>query len=196
MTNNAALTLLALALLAGVVWMNQPQQGKEQTAMEDIQTMTLTSTAFENGGRIPVTYSCDHDNISPELKWEGVPVGTKSFALIGDDPDAPAATWTHWLIYNIPPEVRGLPEQVPDKKKLEDGSMQGLNDFRKIGYGGPCPPEGHGPHHYHFKLYALDAMLDLEPGVSREELDAAMKTHTLGFGQIVGLYERGVKKGG
>tara|TARA_R110002124_G_scaffold233406_1_gene398692 strand:- start:60374 stop:60865 length:492 start_codon:yes stop_codon:yes gene_type:complete len=154
------------------------------------RAMKLTSTAFEDGGNLPVKYSCDHDNISPALAWSHVPEGVKSFAIIADDPDAPAHIFVHWIMYNIPADLRNLPEHIPDKEKLKNGALQGRNDFRKIGYGGPCPPEGHGPHHYHFKLYALDIMLDLEAGVSKEKLEIAIKGHVLDWTQLIGIYER------
>jgi Raf kinase inhibitor-like YbhB/YbcL family protein len=152
--------------------------------------MKLTSTAFDEAGTIPVNYSCDHNNISPQLTWTDVPEGSESFAIIVDDPDAPAGTWLHWLIYNIPPKMRALSENLPNIEKLQSGALQGLNDFHKIGYGGPCPPEGHGPHHYQFKLYALDEMLDIESGEGRDRVEKAMKDHILDRALLTGLYER------
>ena len=195
MDNQALIILLATFVIAVIVAQNNGFKRGHQSRVQE-NTMKLTSMIFENGGKLPIKYSCDHDNISPDLAWEEVPIGTKSFAIIADDPDAPAGVFTHWIIYNIPPEIRSLPERMPDSAKLESGALQGRNDFRKIGYGGPCPPTGHGPHHYHFKLYALNRMLDLEAGVSREQLEETMKGHMLGWTQIIALYERGAKAAG
>src|SRR3989304_2756237 len=118
-------------------------------------SIQLTSSAFTDGSPIPARHTCDGPDVSPMLKWSGAPAGTKSFALICDDPDAPAGTWVHWVIYGIPPDTTDLPEGVPPDETLPDGSRQGKNDFGRIGYGGPCPPPGK-PHRYYFKIYALD----------------------------------------
>jgi len=150
--------------------------------------LTLQSSAFPDGGQIPVSFTCDGANVSPPLSWTGVPQNTKSFALICDDPDAPVGTWVHWLVYEIPADVTRLPEHVPAQEETAQGFRQGLNDFRNIGYGGPCPPEG--IHRYIFKLYALDFMPDLEPGISREELLLAMEGHILEEAQLTGRYSR------
>ncbi|RMF89683.1 MAG: YbhB/YbcL family Raf kinase inhibitor-like protein [Methanobacteriota archaeon] len=154
-----------------------------------VQTITLTSTAFEEGGTIPLQHTCDGEDISPSLSWEGIPHGTRSLALIMDDPDAPAGTWVHWVIYNIPGDRAGLPEGVPAEESLADGTLQGTNDFRRIGYGGPCPPRG-PPHRYYFKLYALDTALDLPAGASKAELERAMDGHIIGRGELMGRYGR------
>ncbi|KJR42283.1 phosphatidylethanolamine-binding protein, partial [Candidatus Magnetoovum chiemensis] len=127
-------------------------------------------------------------NISVPLTWSLLPDGTKSVAIINDDPDAPVGTWVHWVIYNIPPQITSLPEGVPLDKTLSNGAIQGKNDFNKIGYGGPCPPSG--THRYYFKIYALDAMLDLQPGATKAQLLEAMKNHTLSEGQLMGKYKR------
>jgi Raf kinase inhibitor-like YbhB/YbcL family protein len=184
--NQALATLILAVFVAGVLG------GKITLDGYNVQevSMKLTSVAFEGDGKIPVKYSCDHDSFSPALAWKDVPENVRSFAIIADDPDAPADVFVHWLIYNIPADARSLPVHVPDSKELENGVLQGRNDFRKIGYGGPCPPEGYGPHHYHFKLYALDTMLDLEAGVSKEELQEAIKGHAIGWAQLIGIYER------
>ena len=134
-------------------------------------------------------YTCDGKDISPELAWSGAPDGTKSFALICDDPDAPVGTWVHWVVYNIPSHATGLPKGVPTIKELPDGTRQGINDFHRIGYGGPCPPRGPA-HRYFFKLYALDTKLDLPPGATKEQVLEAMKGHVLGEAQLMGKYER------
>ncbi|HIH61834.1 MAG TPA: YbhB/YbcL family Raf kinase inhibitor-like protein [Methanobacteriales archaeon] len=150
--------------------------------------MKIRSIAFNDGERIPKKYTCDGEDISPPLIWEDIPEGTVTLALISDDPDAPSKTWTHWLIFNIPPELNGLPEGVEKVGELENGIIQGFNDFGRIGYGGPCPP--FGVHRYFFKLYALDTSLDLEPETSKEELLEAMEGHIIEKTQMIGLYSR------
>ncbi len=150
----------------------------------------VRSTAFANGGMIPSKYTCDGADISPPLGWGPLPPGTASTALISDDPDAPMGAWVHWVIYNIPSQARRLPENVPPEGVLPDGSTQGINDFRRIGYGGPCPPGG--THRYFFKLYALDTKLDLRPGATKKKLLKAMKGHVIGQGELMGRYRRGL----
>lgn len=147
----------------------------------------LTSVAFSHEDPIPMKYSCDGDDISPPLQWSESPPGTQSFALIVDDPDA-RGTWDHWLIFNIPAGTLALPEGIPTKGDLPDGSKQGLNSWRKLGYGGPCPPGG--PHRYFFKLYALDTVLDSEAGATKEQLLRAMEGHVLGQTELMGKYTR------
>ena len=148
----------------------------------------VASSAFDNEGMIPAKYTCDGEDVSPPLSWEGIPEGTKSIALVSDDPDAPMGTWVHWVMYNIPAAGRELPENVPSDEVLENGARQGITDFRKIGYGGPCPPSG--THRYYFKLYALDTELELKPGAAKAELLGAMKGHILAEGQMMGKYKR------
>lgn len=148
----------------------------------------VKSTAFEDGGMIPQKYTCDGADVSPPLSWEHVPEGTGSFALICDDPDAPMGTWVHWVMFNIPPTIDSLPENVPPVKTLDNGTRQGVNDFRRIGYGGPCPPAG--THRYYFKIYALDAMLDLQAGATKQQLLDSMEGHILGKGELMGRYKR------
>lgn len=152
-------------------------------------SFTVKSTAFPNGGEIPKKYTCDDADLSPELTWDGVPAGTQSLALIADDPDAPMGTWTHWLIWNIPAKATRLPEDAPKVNLLDNGARQGGNDFKRVGYGGPCPPPGK-PHRYYFKLYALDARLDVKAGAVRSELEPAMKPHILSQAQWMGTYGR------
>lgn len=150
--------------------------------------ITITSSVFTNGGMIPRDYTCDGKNLSPPLAWADVPEGTKSLAIICDDPDAPVGTWVHWVMYNIPATINKLPQSVPPAKVLENGAKHGINDFRKFGYGGPCPPGG--THRYYFKLYALDIELTQEPGLTKAELLKAMKNHILAEGQFMGRYKR------
>src|SRR5581483_1071803 len=148
---------------------------------------SLSSTAFPNGGDIPKKYTCDGADVSPELSWSNPPAGTQSFALIVEDPDAPAGTWTHWVLYDLPPDTTALEENVPKVDQLPNGARQGRNDFRKIGYGGPCPPSGK-PHRYFFRLYALDRKLGLKPGATKDEVQAATKGHILGEAELKGKF--------
>lgn len=151
-------------------------------------TLKVTSTAFDEGGMIPSRYTADGDDISPPLQWEGLPEGTKSVAIINDDPDAPMGTWVHWLVWNIPPTVSSLAEDRPADEQWPDGTRQGTTDFGRIGYGGPAPPSG--THRYFFKVYALDTMLDLPAGATKPQLEKAMEGHILAQGQLVGKYSR------
>jgi len=149
----------------------------------------VTSTAFAEGRPIPDKYTCSGPNVSPVLRWGNAPAGTKSFALIADDPDAPVGTWVHWVLYDLPPATMSLAENVPSSPELPDGSKQGVNDFGQPGYGGPCPPPGK-PHRYFFKIYALDIMLNLKSGATKKELLKAMDGHVLAEGQLMGTYQR------
>ena len=152
--------------------------------------MTLRSPAFANGAVIPVRFTCDGDDISPHLEWNAAPEGTRAFALVMDDPDAPRATWVHWTIYDLPAGMHELPEHVPPSRELPSGARQGRNDFGRIGYGGPCPPPG-GAHRYYLRLFALDEPLQLAPGATRAELDRAMRGHVLGQAELMSRYRRG-----
>lgn len=155
---------------------------------EQPMSFDLTSSAFQAGEAIPARYSCDGENVSPDLAWGPGPEGTQSFALIFDDPDAPAGTWLHWTLINLPAETRSLPEAVPSDPSRTDGSVHGTTSFGSPGYGGPCPPGG--THRYFFRLYALDGVLDLQPGFSRDELEAAMGGHVLAQAELMGIYSR------
>lgn len=148
----------------------------------------LTTTAFQKDGFIPVKFTCDGADVSPALAWNDPPAGTQSFALIVDDPDAPAGTWVHWVLYDLPASTRGLPEGLTKSRELPDGSRQGQNDFRKIGYNGPCPPRG-SAHRYFFKLYALDIKTNLSAGATKSELERAMKGCILAQSEIVGRFQ-------
>jgi Raf kinase inhibitor-like YbhB/YbcL family protein len=152
-------------------------------------TVDLTSAAFKEGDSIPKQYTADGKDMSPPLHWTEPPPGTKSFALICEDPDAPRGTWTHWVLFNLSPDTRDLPEAVPAKETLNNGARQGNNDFKKIGYGGPAPPKGK-LHRYLFKVFALDTMLELPTGATKETLIGAMKGHELAQGHLTGVYER------
>lgn len=150
--------------------------------------MEIRSSAFEEGAYIPWKYTCDGNDVSPPLEWSLVPDGTKTFALICDDPDAPMRTWVHWILFNIPGDMNQLPEDIPPVEVLGNGAVHGMNDFRRTGYGGPCPPRG--THRYCFKIYALDKVLDLGPGISKKALLKAMEGHLLAEGQLVGRYRK------
>jgi Raf kinase inhibitor-like YbhB/YbcL family protein len=155
-------------------------------------TIRLTSPAFVEGGMIPRKFTCDGEDRSPPLEWSGVPAQVRSLALTCDDPDAPAGTWSHWVAFNIPPELASLPAGLPasDPVRIDSGTefRQGGNDFDKVGYGGPCPPSG--THRYIFRLYALDTMLEPKAGMTRGSLLAALKGHVLAQGRLVGKYQR------
>jgi Raf kinase inhibitor-like YbhB/YbcL family protein len=152
-------------------------------------SIQINSTAFADGNPIPAEFTCDGTDVSPELKWASVPAGTKSLALICDDPDAPSGTFVHWVIYAIPPGENQLPKAVPSNATLASGARQGKNGFGTTGYRGPCPPRG-GPHRYFFRLYALDATVDAPPGASRAQIDGVMKGHIIAQGQLMGKYQR------
>ena len=156
--------------------------------MEDPMPLTIRSPAFHEGGAIPARYTCDGEDISPPIEWSGVPQGAKTFALTCDDPDAPSGLWVHWVVFDLPSSVTGLPEGVPPTPEISGGGRQGKNDFRKIGYGGPCPPSG--THRYVFTLYALDSTSGLPAGASRQDLLAAMREHVLGQATLTGTYSR------
>ena len=148
----------------------------------------ITSSAFEDGGVIPAKYTCDGEDISPPLQWDAVPEGTKSIALICDDPDAPIGTFVHWVLFNLPTDTKELAEGIPKGTTLPNGARQGTSDFGRIGYGGPCPPSG--THRYFFRIYALDTQLDLAPGARKPDLLNAMQGHILAQGQLMGKYKR------
>jgi Raf kinase inhibitor-like YbhB/YbcL family protein len=149
--------------------------------------MEIKSSAFENNGIIPSKYSCDNVNISPPLEFSNIPENTKSIALICDDPDAPSKVWVHWVIYDLPPNTKNLDEGIPKNKILSNGARQGINDFGKIGYDGPCPPSG--IHRYFFKVYALDTKINLE-NLNKEQILKAMNNHIIAQGQLIGKYSR------
>ncbi|HEY9841145.1 MAG TPA: YbhB/YbcL family Raf kinase inhibitor-like protein [Candidatus Obscuribacterales bacterium] len=193
---NAALLTAGLLLLSAcppgaeqTVQVSDPSASASPMEVKLMGLMQITSKAFANGQAIPERFSCKGANVSPPLNWVKVPKGTRSLALIMDDPDAPAGTWLHWVLYNVPPEISQLPDDLPPNETLSLGALQGLNDFKKMGYGGPCPPAGQ-LHRYFFRLFALDAMLPLEPGATRAQLEAAMKGHILGRGELMGGFKQ------
>ena len=148
----------------------------------------ITSSAFEDGGLIPAKYTCDGADVSPPLQWDAVPEGTKSIALICDDPDAPMGTWVHWVLFNLPSDAKELAENIPTEETLPNGAKQGVNDFGRVGYGGPCPPGG--THRYFFKIYALDTEVGLQAGADKRRLLKTMEGHILEQGLLVGKYKR------
>jgi len=155
--------------------------------------LRITSPAFEHGEPMPRRYTCEGDDISPALEWSGVPEGTKSLALIVDDPDAPdpaapKRVWVHWVLYDIPPDVIRLREAIGGAD-LPSGTLEGLNDWKKVGYGGPCPPIGR--HRYFFKLYALDCMLSDLEHPTKAKLERAMNGHVLARAELVGTFKKG-----
>jgi Raf kinase inhibitor-like YbhB/YbcL family protein len=176
--------LVPILLCVCLIGVQATQMGKEGYTMK----LEIKSTAFKEGGFIPKKYTCDGSDISPPLLWTQPPDGTKSLVLICDDPDAPMGTWVHWVLYGLSPDTLELPEGVPDKKEVIGGSKQGTNDFRRIGYGGPCPPGG--THRYFFKLYAIDSELDLSAGATKKEVLRAIEGHILAEGQLMGRYSR------
>lgn len=151
--------------------------------------MKLTSSAISPGQAIPAIHSCEGEDRSPDLAWSDIPVDTRSFALIVDDPDAPRGTWVHWVLFNLPAEAIELAAAVPRAPELPSGARQGVNDSGEVGYGGPCPPPG-SPHRYFFRLYALDCTLNVPPGINRWDLDAAMGGHILAEATLMGTYQR------
>jgi Raf kinase inhibitor-like YbhB/YbcL family protein len=186
-----AIFSLALVTLALLGCAKSPQSAAPQPATiqkENQMGFKLTSAAFREGQPIPRQHTCDGVNVSPALEWSGAPQGTKTFAIICDDPDAPSGTWVHWVLYNLPGDRIGLVENVPATEKVPGDGLQGTNDSEKIGYDGPCPPSG--THHYFFKLYALDAELSLKAGATKAEVLKAMEGHIIGQTQLMGTYHR------
>jgi Raf kinase inhibitor-like YbhB/YbcL family protein len=181
--------VLCWAVLIGLI------AGCSNAKGEKKMTIQLTSTAFTQGHPIPKKYTGEGDDVSPPLDWSNLPDKTKELALICDDPDAPNGDWVHWVIYKIPAGAKGLPEGVSRKSRLKEpaGAVQGKNSWSSgevIGYRGPLPPPGHGVHHYHFKLYALDAPLEAEPGLEKKALREKLEGHILAEGELMGTYQR------
>ena len=181
----ATVITIGVGVIAGCA-REAPVEPVEEVPM----SISLTSTSFAPGERIPERYTGDGEDVSPALAWSGLPEGTAQLALVCDDPDAPSREpWVHWVAYAIDPESGGLPEGVPTVEEA-GGLVQGANSWGAIGYRGPAPPKGHGRHHYHFRLYALDTALRVPPGLSRDELMEMVRPHLLGQGELVGTYSR------
>jgi Raf kinase inhibitor-like YbhB/YbcL family protein len=180
----------AFVCLFGTILLLTLQNLEAKNGMKEVAAMNMrvTSSAFSQGGNIPSKFSCDGNDISPPITWSKGPDDTKSYALIVDDPDAPMGTWVHWVIYDIPPSITSLPENVPKTQETTGGSVQGLNDFKRHGYRGPCPPGG--THRYYFKVYALDTVLKAGAGLTKKKLLKEMEGHILGQGELMGTYSR------
>lgn len=189
--------LLASSLAVFLLTISNPLTGSVLAALpasparakDPPMSLNLSSPSFPNGGNIPKQFTCDGADLSPQLFWTDPPTGTKAFALLVDDPDAPAGNWNHWIAWNLPPTLGSLPEGVPKTAHLPDGTEQGTNDFRKPGYNGPCPPPG-TPHRYYFRLFALDTKLELKPDSRKHDLEGAMKGHILAQAEWMGRYGR------
>jgi Raf kinase inhibitor-like YbhB/YbcL family protein len=151
--------------------------------------MKLSSSAFRPGEPIPRDHTCEGADRSPQLGWSEIPVDTRSFALVCDDPDAPRGTWVHWVLFNLPADAVELGTGMPQAPELPSGARQGINDSGDVGYGGPCPPRGK-PHRYYFRLYALDCALNLPPGINRSDLDEAIAGHVLADATLMGTFAR------
>jgi len=152
-------------------------------------SFVLQTKAFPQGGEIPSKYTCSGENVSPALFWSGAPPATRSFALIVEDPDAPSGTFTHWIVYDLPAGAHQLPQNVSQTDDVSGGGRQGRNDFRRTGYGGPCPPPGK-PHRYFFRLYALDSASNLPAGASRQEVESALRGHVIAQAELMGKFAR------
>jgi hypothetical protein len=178
-----AIVLFSCLLASVLLWQpSEPVHGQARASFG------VRSSSFSDGGIIPRRHTCDGADLSPQLEWQSAPAGTKSFAIVMDDPDAPI-DFTHWLVYDIPPGVRELAEGASTQGAMPRGSAEGRNNFGRLGYGGPCPPRGN-PHHYVFRVYALDIRLDLPAGATRRQVDAAMSGHVATLAQIIGIYRR------
>jgi Raf kinase inhibitor-like YbhB/YbcL family protein len=187
-------TLIGLSIAVPMLASCGRSTPQHPVSPEDPRRMTLrlTSPAFGEGREIPRVYTCDGKDVSPPLAWTGVPESTRALALIGEDPDAPGGTWTHWVIFNLPAGLKELREGIPPEERVSLGpgedAIQGRNDFGKIGYGGPCPPTG--THHYVFRLYALDTRLGLARGTEKGPLIEALQGHVVAEGRLTGTYAR------
>ena len=191
--NHTALILCSTLLLAGLL-LNSTRDTRAAVAQSAAQKpaeakLQLTSSSFEADSALPAKYSCDGTGVSPALAWNDPPAGTQSFALVVDDPDVPTKTVVHWLIYDLPPATRALPEGVPTKAKLPDGSRQGKNVTGKVGYTGPCPQKGGAAHHYFFKLYALDYQTGLKPKATAADVEKAIKGHILAQAELIARFQ-------
>jgi len=180
---------VAILLILAALSACQGTQPAPQAGPESGTTIQLESSVFEDQGTIPQRFTCDGEDLSPPLSWSEPPAGTQSLLLVFDDPDAPVGTWDHWLLFNIPPTIRSLPEGIPADAVVEGIGTHGSNSWHRLGYGGPCPPKG-STHRYFFRLYALDTFLDLGAGAGKDELAKAMQGHMLAMGQLMGWHGR------
>ncbi len=178
--------LIILAVLTAVATISIAQ---EPDTLQTQPVFSISSLSFSNGGAIPKQHTCSGENFSPPLQWRNPPNGAKSFALIADDPDAPMGVFVHWVIYNLPADTCGLSEKASPQGALLEGCVEGVNDFKRIGYSGPCPPPGK-PHRYFFKLYALDTVVDIPGKATKALLIQKMQGHILDQAELVGLFGR------
>ena len=188
----SATFVVLLVLVMGIVgWilLRKYRASREVIAAVNASALTLTSSSFDDNGTIPAKYTCDGGDLSPQLSVSAPPPGTKSLLLIVDDPDAPVGSFVHWVMFNLPASTQEIPEGVSAQPGELQRAVQGINDFDKIGYGGPCPPKGK-PHHYYFRVYALDTTLPLPEGATRRQVAQAAKGHVLAAGKLIGLYGR------
>ncbi len=187
-TSKGVLVILILGL---TIYAFFSMSSTKSVQRKEVKQMTISS-AFKDGDFIPKKYACEGQDVNPEIVVSNVPEGAKTIAIICEDPDAPIRTFVHWVLWNFP--VNGssvkIPEGIKKLEKLPDGTMQGYNDFGKIGYNGPCPPKGHGVHHYHFKVYAVNNVLELKGKITKKELEKALSGKVLAQAEIIGLYER------
>lgn len=183
------LTIAFLMLLVPIASCGKPASNSQQMRDASRSGFRLQSSAFREGRTIPRRYTCTGEDVSPALHWTAPPSGTRSLVLIVEDPDAPGGVWTHWVVFNLPASARSMPGNVPKQAQVPGGGLQGTNSFGHLGYGGPCPPPGK-PHHYFFHLYALDTVLSLKAGASKQEVLDAAKGHILAQTQLMGLFGR------
>jgi len=182
--------LFSLSLIVYYSLFSVSSHGGTVMKKKEIKPLNVTSSAFKHNEMIPAKYTCDGENVSPPIAWEGVPEGTESLVLIADDPDAPMGIWVHWVVFNIPETETGLAENVPARISLDNGANQGMSSFKQTGYGGPCPPSG--THRYFFKVSAVDTRIDmLEPRyATKEKVLDALDGHVLAYGELIGTYKR------
>ena len=180
---------LSILVLSCNATETRDEDGLSAIEEDATKTIGLSSTAFKERDKIPVKYTCDGQDISPALTWDEPPQLTEAFVLIVDDPDAPGGVFTHWVLFNIPVNIYHFGEGIPTQEQLENGALQGKNDFGRTGYGGPCPPSG-SSHMYRFSIYALDKRLNLKAGASKKQVIDAMRGHILAQGQLTGMYQR------
>ncbi len=181
--------LFLILIISFIISCNKNNRPKISDNQEEyMHTVNIFSNSFKNNEKIPAKYTCQGEEASPQLHWDNIPENTKSIAIICDDPDAPAGTWIHWIIFNIPPEMNELTEKFPHDSIMDNGIKQGLNSSNFVGYQGPCPPSGE--HRYFFKIYALDIILDIGYNIHKEDLLSVIDSHVLGYGEMIGLYEK------
>jgi Raf kinase inhibitor-like YbhB/YbcL family protein len=185
---SACLVLASATCIAGDIAVFDGDNPSPHSPGRRAMSFVLETRAFPKGGEIPSKYTCSGDDVSPALTWSGAPKGTKSFALIVDDPDAPSGTFTHWIVYDLPAGAQQLPENVSKTDDLS-GGRQGRNDFRRVGYGGPCPPPGKA-HRYFFRLFALNTALNLPAGAAKGDVEGAMRGHVIAQAELMGKFAR------